>query len=411
MDIFSWEELKSAITGNATAFRKRVRLSPAGGQGSKVFPPTYVMGDNGGYYAWERRRIDNEVVQTVLLDSVQSQANRIEQALLNAYRMGELKMPLLQVDFRSYIPELNEAGVITTLDAPHRIADAIFRDSLIGGKKFRESDIGKEFTEATIRNATGMLKWCPHALVFGIWDSTGSMGGLGNKFQRVITSEIVGFKAEKGVHTSSRMDPLGITTVADVYEDENEGWTLDIKSAKKNKKGEAVKIDAPSKLVHGNIPPTIEIDSRTKEPLRGGVTIDYALQTSVISLPALRRLHFPIDGRESADYDYAGQSLLAALALYGLVRMESNGYDLRSGCLLIPVNNAPVEIVMNDGSAKNLELDSKRAQILLETAIAEARKAGLPWDDKIVTLQPEQRLVDLVRVSRSTRKASKKKEV
>jgi hypothetical protein len=38
-------------------------------------------------------------VPTFLLDSVQSQANRMELALLQGYREGQLKFPLIEVDF------------------------------------------------------------------------------------------------------------------------------------------------------------------------------------------------------------------------------------------------------------------------------------------------------------------------
>jgi CRISPR-associated protein Csb1 len=169
---FSLEKLKAAVSGNAAAIRLINRLQPAGGPGSKVFPPTH----SGGVYAWEMRRIGNEVVLTVLLDSVQSQANRMEQALLEAHRANKLQFPLLQVDFSNDFPDI---GIITTLDAPHRIADAIFRDSLVNGTRFRDSNIGQAFVHANIRNASALLQYCPHALVFGVWDSTGSKGGLG----------------------------------------------------------------------------------------------------------------------------------------------------------------------------------------------------------------------------------------
>lgn len=403
MNRLSYEDVINAIRNNDSAFRKRVTLQPAGGQGSKVFPPTYLYGETGGYYAWEKRRIDGELVSTVLLDSVQSQANRMEQALLQAIRGGEIKIPIIQVDLNKNVPEMNGLGLITTLDAPHRIADAIFRDSMIDGVKFRESRIGKEFIESSVRNATGMLKWCPHALVFGVWDSTGAMGGLGNKFQRAITSEIIGLKAEKGVHTSSRIDPLGITTVSDVYEDENGEWTLDTEKAKTNKQGKPVKIKF-SNLVHGNIPPTIEMDSRTKEPLRGGVTIDYALQTSVISLPALRRLRFPVNGKESASINEAARVLLTSLSLFSLVSMENEGYDLRSGCLLVPENKQELEIIANDGSVTGVNIDVPTSAAILKTAIEEAKKAGVPWNEEVITLEPEEKLISIVKASRTTRK-------
>jgi CRISPR-associated protein Csb1 len=61
------EKLRSAVISNAAAFRRITRLLPAGGLGSKVFPPTY----SGGVYAQEKRRLaDDKIVNTVLLDSV-----------------------------------------------------------------------------------------------------------------------------------------------------------------------------------------------------------------------------------------------------------------------------------------------------------------------------------------------------
>lgn len=73
------EVLNEAVKGSAAAFRCRRRLQPAGGDGDKVFPPTFA----GAVYAIEKRRVSGraEPVQCVLLDSVQSQANRMELAL------------------------------------------------------------------------------------------------------------------------------------------------------------------------------------------------------------------------------------------------------------------------------------------------------------------------------------------
>lgn len=71
-------DLAQAV-GSAAAIRSRVKLQPAGGEGDKVFPPTYL----GAKYA-EEERIDpatGQRVKCVLLDSVQSQANRMEDAL------------------------------------------------------------------------------------------------------------------------------------------------------------------------------------------------------------------------------------------------------------------------------------------------------------------------------------------
>jgi CRISPR-associated protein Csb1 len=47
----------------------------------------------------EKRRWNGEAVDTVLLDSVQSQANRLEAALLGAVERGEIRIPLIRVNF------------------------------------------------------------------------------------------------------------------------------------------------------------------------------------------------------------------------------------------------------------------------------------------------------------------------
>jgi CRISPR-associated protein Csb1 len=148
----------------------------------------------------------SEEVRCVVIDSVQSQANRFEEALLDAYDEDKLSFPLLYVNFDT----LPDVGRITSLDAPHRIADAIFRESLQDGTPFRETDEGRAFAAATVRNATALFELCPTALIFGVWDSTGSEGGLGNKFARTLVSEIVGFRVTQGVRTASRIDPTGV---------------------------------------------------------------------------------------------------------------------------------------------------------------------------------------------------------
>ena len=89
--------LRGAVAGTAAAFRCVTDHQPAGGPGDKVFPPTY----EGGKYATEER-IDpetGEVKPCVLLDSVQSQANRMELALLEAHRAGKVTLPLIVTRF------------------------------------------------------------------------------------------------------------------------------------------------------------------------------------------------------------------------------------------------------------------------------------------------------------------------
>jgi hypothetical protein len=58
----------------------------------------------------------------VLVDSVQSQANRLEEALLTAVREKAIALPYVTVDFRQ--AQLAGLTEITSLDAQHRVYDA-----------------------------------------------------------------------------------------------------------------------------------------------------------------------------------------------------------------------------------------------------------------------------------------------
>src|SRR5690606_38868488 len=93
------EILQQAVAGGAAAIRCITRLQPAGGQGDKIFPPTCATGERAATrYAFENRRISGETVSTVLLDSVASQANRIEESLQGAREEERLSFPLITVD-------------------------------------------------------------------------------------------------------------------------------------------------------------------------------------------------------------------------------------------------------------------------------------------------------------------------
>lgn len=401
--------LRSLVDDAGVALRVRQRLQPAGGPGDKVFPSTYATGDNTLKYAGETRRIDGQDVPAVLLDSVASQANRVEEALLAAWERNELSFPVIGVDFAGD-PELADLGTLTTLQAPHRIADAILRDAtdLDGTKLFRDMTEGKAFTEATTRNATAVYALCPTALIFGVWDSTGPKGGMGAKFQRALTSEIVALGASAGRKVGSRLDPLGIQANVPIYHrrDNEDDWTIDIGDAKLEK-GKPVPFSRrgaegkgkPSAVNHSNIAPTID-------EFAGGVTFDYAIQTVVLSLPALRRLRFVtgLDGKPLANREVAEKAArlsLAALAIAGIVHQRAKGYDLRSRCLLVPDGPLKLEVVLADGSTDEVSVSLEEANQLVAAADKAADAVGLGWNRQPVKLRPAPKLVALIKKSRA----------
>jgi CRISPR-associated protein Csb1 len=420
MNKLDFSVLEAAVRGGVAAFRANVKLQPAGGNGSKVFPSTY----SGGVYATETRRIvsdngEHENVPAVLLDSVQSQANRLEECLRNAWDEGRLKVPVVHSDFSAVsfehaseqvLQSVHDIGRITTFDAPHRIADAIFRDSnTTDGTAFREA-FSRVF-EANLRNSTALFELCPAALVFGTWDSTGSRGGLGNKFARSLVSEIVGINAVAGVRTSSRLDPLAISSKVPIYVRNGEGseWTALLSEAKRDANGEPIKYESkagkgnPSAVNHSNVTPDIVKAEKSTEPVSGGVTIDYALQTTVLSLTALRRLRFPVDGEQSAERNLAARTVLAALGLVAITEQFQQGTFLRSRCDLVPETN---ELTIERVRSATIENEDKfsltpdEAIALFDAAVEKAKNANLPWQAEAIELTPNDDLVGLVVASR-----------
>ena len=409
----TYEILANAVAGASAAIRCVTRLQPAGGPGDKVFPPTFLVGKKASY-ASEKRRIDGRDVDVVLLDSVASQANRLEEALFDAWESRTLEFPVIGVDF-SGSDGVSDVGLITTLHAPHRIADAILRDAeTLDGTSFRQTPAGKAYTEASPRSATAVYQLCPTALLLGVWDSTGPKGGGGAKFQRALVSEIVGIGMVPGVKSASRIDPLGIQSGVEVYHaaDNEQDWTVDAQSARKEKdkpvlfsrSGGDGKKGKPSSINHSNVAPTID-DSV------GGVTFDYAVQTTVLSLPALRRLRlqtsnsgasFPGETRLAAEH--AARTALAALALAGVALLRTKGFDLRSRSLLVPEGGHAFELefMSADGGAPSAySLSAEQAVALVARTQQAAAAFDLAWEREPVRLRPAQKLVDLIRRSRA----------
>lgn len=380
-------KLLKACAGGMSALRMIVTLQPVGGVGDKVAPPTH----DKGRYAFEKRVMDGrQDVATVLLDSVQSQANRFEEALLCKVRAGEIRIPLLEVEIPNH-------GTLTSLSVPHRVHDAIFRDCLYQGKRFRESALGKEMIAARMWNATAMYRVCPTALLFGTWDSQGESGVNSAKFARALVSEIIGIEAVPGVRTSSRIDPLGIKALkGTIYKSATEQWTLD---APKGDKAKALykKSGSPAEINHGNIPPAIT-EVEKNEP--GGVTFREARQTAVLSFAQLRKLRFPVGEKPSSERDVAGRAAIAALGVYALTLQVEEGYQLRSRCHLQPVTHPEFEWLGPTAGEKETQvIAAEAAREALLGLCSHAENLGLSWEKEPIGLEPEPKLLKLVEMS------------
>ena len=415
----TYDELRAGVAGDAVGIRCRMVLQPLGGRGDKVFPPTYGVPDNAETrYAIEERYVPSgnggsgSVSQSVVLDSVASQANRFELALLEAIRRGDLAAPVTSVDFRN-IPELAGLDRISDYEAPHRIFDALLRDSYDGEHLFRNGPAGRAITEARPRDAAGLYYHSPHTLVFGGWDSTGPRGGQGAKYERAITSEIVALGIEPGVKTASRIDPAGIELRAGpLYQAPDGTWTLDPDEAERDAGGKPKLLGAkdggqpggrepgrPSQANLGNVTPSI--DRRA-----GGVTAQEITGTTVLSLIQLRRLRFPagldgspFDGHRRQEAELAARTALAALGLTAAVLAFEQGFDLRSRCVLVTAGPVTFEAVARDGTVLPFDLSSADALKLVAEAADRAAAAGMPWRDGELSLRPADRLAELIRRS------------
>ena len=412
----------NGMVAEDAALRRHQVLQPVGGQGDKIFPPTYPgEGRNAPpRHVYERRRLNGAEIWCVLIDSVQSQANRLEECMLAAIADG-IPIPYVEVDFTK--ANLDGITKITSLDAPHRVYDAILRDSLYNGIPFMESDVGQRLAKAKAADASALLETSPTALLFGAWHSTGQGGGLGAKFSRCLISEIVGVDVPvedvvvnqrtgevkiqtSGRRTGSRIDPLGILNRVKIYQAKADpsDWTAKEDEAvtkgankepvlfptKRGKPGRA------SLINHGNVTPSVQ-------PL--GATCDHLEHSFVLSLAALRRLRFG-----SSEKDAAGRSLLAALGLIALTEQDARGYALRSRCDLVCDGRAPLEIVRSDGSTKAVEIDRTQARTLYDAAYRAAQGVGFSLSSKPLELKPQDKLVEIVRKSQELALAGKGSE-
>lgn len=398
--------LQQAVSGSAAAFRCRRRLQPAGGPGDKVFPPTFA----GAVYAVEQRRVFDEQGKPlpepktcVVLDTVQSQANRMEQALQEALDAGRIKIPVLKVDFSAWSPTgnkpegekfIDDVGIITSLQVPHRLADAILRDSQTrDGRKFRESDKGKALNTVSQRNATALYQLCPTALIFGMWDSTGPKGGLGAKFERAMVSEVVGVGATiDGLLRGVRRDPLEVRAAVKVLKPADKNWSI----AATNSNGAV----SPSEINHSSVPFPKQRKEKTEDNLYSGATIEYAEQVTTLSLIVLRRLGFPINGGPALEMDSAGRTVLAALGLCAATLAFESGMALRSRCIVWPEEPMTWELLARPGEEPNrYSLNAEEAIGLLKAAVEAANKANLKWEEDPIELFPQPKLAELVRLS------------
>jgi CRISPR-associated protein Csb1 len=376
----------------AGAIRLRVRLQPAGGSGTKVMPPTYAAERSGDppVYVEERRKIDGEEKHCISLDSVASQANRSEMALADEIALGNTRVPTIWVD-------QGEFGVHSALEFSHRSYDAWIEDAVFDGKRFGDTEQWAELAGSKRHSLAAPLRHSPVAILLGSWASRLKNPQGAARLARILTSEIIAVGAEKGARAKSKRDIHDVSAGITLYEaggDSPERVVLDPEQAATTDKGKEARFadGRPSSAGYGSVTPSLAD--------HGGVTMDYALQIATISLPAIRECRFPDDGEHDAARDAAGRLMLVALGLHLLALRVERGYDLRSGCLLIPEEEPTFELVDRLGKAGAtwpvMETDT---EALLESAKRQGADHRLDWDDGDIRLEASEVQLELLRRS------------
>ncbi|MFF3665447.1 type I-G CRISPR-associated RAMP protein Csb1/Cas7g [Microtetraspora malaysiensis] len=341
--------------------------------GDKVMPPSFPQGP----YLMETRWVDGEARKVVVLDQVPSQANRVEEALLTARDAGRIELPLFELMAETSRGPLR----LTSLEFPHRYADAYLRDSLVEGKRFDRSDVGQRLREVSALDVRPLYERDPGSLLFGAWDS--HRKGRWPKFARIYSSSMVGLDPQEGVRKATRVDPFNLTGAIDDKAKAEADWGYVAVGDKKDKKqGQRL-----SEIGHGNIPPG---------DAHGGVSISEARRSGWISLAAIERLRF---GDASPEATRLAKATLAALALAGdRLAFGRPSVWLRSGCDLI--RSSEVLVFEQDaGAREEFSLSTGEAIAVFHELRDRAAAAGVVMASDAIRLEPMPSLAKAIEFS------------
>lgn len=381
MPTLNYSQLHDACSpGGSSAFISVTELAPAGGPHAGVAPARYVDGTKPTF-AYETRFVDGQPVTAAILDSKQSQANRIEAAILNDIRSGH---PIIGRVPRIQVAYLGGEAVFTDLELPHRAFDGHIRAGTIGGQPVTANPTFRSARDASPANARALLEISPGSLVFGSWDSTRKTRQ--GRYRSALVGEIIGVLAnqEAGASNSprrggARVDPVGMSVqlggddlLAVMTDQSDELSPKLIDKIEKAAKRRGEKGNSGSVLGLGGIPPTLEN--------LGVVACSRIIRTHVLSFAALRQLRF--DSQSLGDV--ACRALLAAYALAGLARSDSE-LNLRANCDL--VEKGPVAVKLDARGGEHIALEAlsiATADELLAEALAEAaRLADIDWHGQV----------------------------
>lgn len=260
--------------GGPSALVIKEYLQPAAGIGEVIFPPTFAPPED------QRRDapsyiIDGEGEKSVcLIDTVGSQANRLEPVFMKTPNQGMVPQVIIKVKGRD----------VNLLELGHRAADAVARSTSLG------EELQAAFADFEKGNAVPLAKIAPTTIVFGAWDSRGTQ----IKIPRLIESTIRAFHVAQLSRAAQYSPGLMADEVSEMF--------ADVKTDALSAEGF---LDAPSRA------------------LGGVIVFGDIVRTVVLNLTALRAVGGSVELRRYV----LGLALVAASAPLDLF--------LRQGCLLV----------------------------------------------------------------------------
>lgn len=322
----------------------RERLRPVQGARGVFFPPTFAATGRGksdyqidsfGPRANdpEGAQKDGFVASRCTVDSVPSQANRLEARLL---KYSGTSIPRVTIT-GSRVGQ----GSIDLLEVGHRVGDAVVRYSKTTVEETVKNAEGKdekkpvgsdgfEKFEAALQayvkgDAAPLAKLAPTSLVFGHWDSRDSATkkSTKSKARRLIRSEIVAFNVQRVTKRSqywSSIDPEVSQELEQILKEAKEAAQEDPNT--KNPASQLGMTDVPAPESPGGV-----------------IAFGPIERTAIIALSGVRALATFKDLTQAgvteidADKTLALRRYLFALALASAA--DPGVWDLREGCILV----------------------------------------------------------------------------
>jgi CRISPR-associated protein Csb1 len=301
----------------------REHLIPVEGADGVCFPSTFAdieYNING-----EDRTINPDAKNVALIDSVGSQANRIEPM----FAEGKYAELVPQITIKAGEKSIN------LLNAGHRAGDAIARCSELQG------ELQNAFKEILKGNSLSLAKIAPTSLVFGVWDSRDTQA----KLPRLIASTVRAFDVRKLTRSAQYWAGASPDPVT-IYDHESIlGPIIDEKD--KKERSAAGFTHVPSTGAHGGV------------IAEGGIRRD-----AVLALSALKLLK--ADNEENTK---KLQRYILGLALVAFTKLPLGYY--RQGTILVldPDKQREFSEVALNGSRTASTITHKDALVFAQAAV------------------------------------------